>query len=80
MVSFVTKVSSVPKSTIVVVATMVTSVYVFGCYGYAKAPVGVSRKDISRLVTLRRLSSKKNSGIWHVGLITLVVLSYFFTG
>jgi hypothetical protein len=78
MVSFVTKVSSVPKSTIVIVATMVTSVY--WLLWLRENTCCVSRKNISRLVTLRRLPSKKNSGTWHVRLMTPVVLTYFFTG
>jgi hypothetical protein len=57
IVSFATKVSNVPKSTIIAVATMVTSV----CWllWLRERIYSVSRKNIARLVTLCRLSSEE---------------------
>jgi hypothetical protein len=57
MVSFVTRVFSVPISTIIAVATIVTSVY--WLLWLRERTYSVSGKNIARLVTLCRLSSEE---------------------
>ena len=75
MVSFVTKVSGVPITTIIAVATMVNSVYWLLWLRERTKSV-----RILPVCLLFAVYPRRNSYTWHVGLITFVVLTYSFTG